>query len=127
MRELIFTKETSMFYLIIKVFLSATVIVTVSEVAKRSSLLGGMIASLPLVSILAMTWIYIDTKDIDKISQLSTSILWLVIPSWTLLFTLPIFLKKGIGFYASLGLSALLTMIAYSLMLILLRKWDIVI
>ncbi len=116
-----------MFYLLIKVFLSATIIVTVSEVAKRSSLLGGMIASLPLVSILAMTWIYIDTKDIDKISQLSTSILWLVIPSWTLLFTLPIFLKKGIGFYASLGLSALLTMIAYSLMLILLRKWDIVV
>lgn len=116
-----------MFYLLIKVFLSATIIVAVSEIAKRNSLLGGMIASLPLVSILAMTWIYIDTKDIDKISQLSTSIFWLVIPSWTLLFTLPIFLKKGIGFYASLGLSALLTMIAYLLMIIILRKWDIVV
>lgn len=114
-----------MFYLIIKVFLSAIIIVTVSEVAKRSSLLGGLIASLPLVSILAMIWIYIDTKDIEKISQLSTSILWLVIPSWTLLFTLPIFLKKGISFYASLGLSALLTMIAYALMLLVLRRWGI--
>lgn len=116
-----------MLYLLVKVFLSATIIVTVSEVAKRSSLLGGMIASLPLVSILAMIWIYIDTKDIEKISQLSTSILWLVIPSWTLLFTFPIFLKKGIGFYASLGLSALLTMIAYSLMIIILRKWNIIV
>jgi len=114
-----------MFYLTIKVFLSAIIIVTVSEVAKRSSLLGGMIASLPLVSILAMIWIYIDTKDIEKISQLSTSIFWLVIPSWTLLFTLPIFLKKGIGFYASLGLSALLTMIAYTIMLMILRRYGV--
>jgi hypothetical protein len=61
-----------MFYLITKVFLSAIIIVGVSEIAKRSSVLGGLIASLPLVSILAMIWIYIDTKDIEKISQLST-------------------------------------------------------
>ena len=114
-----------MFYLTVKVLLSAIMIVTVSEIAKRSSLLGGMIASLPLVSILAMVWIYIDTKDIEKISQLSTSILWMVIPSWTLLFTLPIFLKKGIGFYASLGLSALLTMIAYAIMLSILKRYGI--
>lgn len=114
-----------MLYLIIKVFLSAIIIVTVSEVAKRSSLLGGLITSLPLVSILAMVWIYIDTKDVEKISQLSTSILWLVIPSWTLLFTLPIFLKKGLGFYPSLALSAVLTMIAYAIMLFILRRFGI--
>jgi uncharacterized membrane protein (GlpM family) len=57
-----------MIYYIIKVLISAIIIVTVSEISKKSSLVGGIFASIPLVSVLAMIWLYIDTQDVQKIS-----------------------------------------------------------
>lgn len=82
-----------MIYYIIKVALSAILIVLVSEVSKKSSLIGGIVASVPLLSVFAMIWLYIDTKSVEKVSQLSTSIFWLVIPSLSLFIILPILLK----------------------------------
>src|SRR5690349_12496787 len=66
---------------IIKLLISAAIIVAVSEVSKRSSLIGGLLASLPLTSFLAMLWLYKDTKDTAKVAALSMSIFWLVLPS----------------------------------------------
>ena len=60
-----------MIYYIIKVLISAIIIVTVSEISKKSSLVGGIFASIPLVSVLAMIYLYIDTQDVQKISQLN--------------------------------------------------------
>ena len=59
-----------MIYYIIKVAISATLIVAISEVSKKSSLIGGILASIPVVSVLAMIWLYSETKDVAKISQL---------------------------------------------------------
>jgi hypothetical protein len=63
---------------IAKVFLTAILVVLISEISKRSSLIEAILASLPMVSILAFIWLYIDTKSVEKISELSTSIFWLV-------------------------------------------------
>jgi uncharacterized membrane protein YraQ (UPF0718 family) len=60
-----------MIYYIIKVLISAIIIVTVSEISKKSSLVGGIFASIPLVSVLAMIWLYIETQNVHKISQLN--------------------------------------------------------
>ena len=83
-----------MWYYIIKVLVSAVLIVAISEISKRSSFWGGILASVPLVSVLAFIWLYIDTKSVEKISQLSYSVFWLVIPSLSLFITLPLLLKK---------------------------------
>jgi len=79
-----------MIYYIIKVLLSSVIIVAVSEISKRSTLMGSIIASVPLVSLLAFIWMYIDTKDTVKIAELSQGIFWLVIPS-LLFFILSLF------------------------------------
>ena len=84
-----------MAYTILKVLLSAIVIVAVSEAAKRSTFIGALIASLPLTSLLAFVWLYAETGDIAKISTLSTEIFWLVIPSLVLFLLLPLFIKSG--------------------------------
>lgn len=63
-----------MTYYILKIVITTFLIVLISEIAKRSSLMGAILASVPLVSVLAMIWLYIDTKDIAKISTLSSSI-----------------------------------------------------
>jgi len=58
----------------IKFLLSAAIVVSVSEIAKRSSLAGSLMASLPLVSVLSLIWLYQDTRDIEKVAALSTDI-----------------------------------------------------
>lgn len=75
--------------LLVKVLLSALVLVAVSEASKRSTLVGGLLASLPLTSILAFIWLYRDTRDPQAISALSMSIFGLVIPSLVLFLALP--------------------------------------
>ncbi|TVR49180.1 MAG: DUF3147 family protein [Puniceicoccaceae bacterium] len=99
-----------------KLLLSAIVIVVVSEVAKRSGYLGALIASLPLTSLLAITWLYLDTGDIEKVRLLTTGIFWLVLPSLVFFLVLPLLLQQGLAFWFALGLSILSTMAAYALM-----------
>ena len=109
-----------MIYYLTKLIISATLIVVISEAAKRSSWLGGLLASLPLVSFLSIVWLYVDTKDADKVAALSTSIFWLVLPSLAFFVALPLLLKQW-SFVPSL-LAATLVMIAcYGLMLLFLR------
>ena len=106
-----------MLYATIKVLLTSVLVVAVSETAKRSALFGAVIASVPLTSVLAMIWLYVDTGDTEKIARLSHGIFWLVLPSLVLFLTLPILLRAGLGFYMSLGASIALTVGAYFAML----------
>ena len=59
-----------MFYTVIKLGLTAILVVAVSEAAKRSSLVGAGLASIPLVSVLAMIWLYVDTRDAEKVASM---------------------------------------------------------
>jgi len=114
-----------MLYYILKILITTILIVVISEISKRSSLVGAILASVPLVSVLAMMWLYIDTKDISKISALSSSIFWLVLPSLMLFFTLPILLKQGANFYLSISLSIVLTALSYWLMISVLNYFGV--
>ncbi len=111
-----------MAYYIVKVVISAILIVIISEISKRSSLVGAILASVPLVSVLAMVWLYIDTRDIDRITGLASGIFWLVLPSLALFISLPLLLKQGINFYLSMTLSILITVVCYWLMITILDQ-----
>jgi hypothetical protein len=113
-----------MWYYILKVLISSVLIVGISEISKRSSLWGGILASVPLVSVLAFIWLYIDTKSVENISQLSYSIFWLVIPSLSLFITLPLLLKK-VDFAIAMLLSIIIMIGCYYLMVIALGKFGI--
>jgi len=110
---------------VIKLLLSSGIIVIVSEIAKKNAFIGGLIASIPLVSVMAMVWLYIDTKDIENINALSKSILWMVVPSLALFISLPVLLKSGVNFYISMGISILVTMGCYWLTIAALTKFGI--
>ncbi len=111
-------------YYAIKVLISAILIVAISELSKKSSLLGAILASIPLVSVMAFIWLYVDTKNIDTISKLSISIFWLVIPSLVLFVSLPILLKFT-NFYLALFGAMVLTIIAYYIMIFFLERFGI--
>jgi len=119
------TKKSSMTYYLIKLIITAVLIVVISEISRRSSLIGAILASIPLVSVLAMLWLYIDTHDAGKVSSLATSIFWLVIPSLALFVSLPLLLKQGVNFYLSLGISIVITIICYFLMIAMLNHYGI--
>ena len=114
-----------MTYTILKFALSAAVLVAVSEISKRSSFMGGLLASLPLTSLLAFMWLWRDTHDSAKISALSTSIFWLVLPSLPLFVALPLFLKKGVAFPPALGASIIVMLACYGGMVLVLGKLGI--
>lgn len=98
---------------IIKTLVSAVIIAVISIVSRRFPGLGGLIASLPLTSILAMIWLYQDTQDVQKVISLSNSIFWMVIPSLSFFIVLP-YLIKRFNFYPGIGLSILLLTIVYT-------------
>ena len=114
-----------MTYYIVKVAVSAVLIVAISEIAKRSTLIAGLIASLPIVSLLAFVWLYLDTRSIDKVAALSTRIFWLVLPSLSLFIVLPPLLKKTGNFYVSLGVSVAIMLACYLAMVIALRQFNV--
>ena len=114
-----------MWYYIIKVLVSAVLIIAISEIGKRSSLWGGILASIPIVSVLAFIWLYIDTKSVEKISQLSYSVSWLVIPSLSLFLILPVFLKLKWDFFPALLVSIVVMIVFYYLMIFILGKFGI--
>ena len=102
-----------MVYYAAKVLISAALVVLVSELAKRSTLLGAVLASIPLVSVLAMISLYAGTRDVAQVAALSRSIFWLVLPSLVLFVALPVLLQRGYGFYASLAASIGATVLGY--------------
>ena len=98
---------------LLKIALSALVVVAVAGIAKRSTFWAAALASLPLTSLLAFVWLYLDTHDVERVAALSTSIFWLVLPSLLLLVLLPLLLRGGWGFWASLAASSAATALAY--------------
>jgi hypothetical protein len=110
---------------IIKVLVSAVIIVAVAEISKRSTFIGALLASLPLVSLLGMVFLYLDTKDAGKVAQLSVSIFWLVLPSLALLIVLPVLLRAKMNFYASLGIAVVVMLACYGVMLAVLKKFGV--
>jgi hypothetical protein len=107
---------------LLKVLLSAVVIAVVSELGKRFTLLAAILASLPLTSILALTWLWVDTRDEQPIIDLSVGIFWAVLPSLIFFLVLPVLLRAGLGFPAAMLLSCLVMAASYGIYALLLRQ-----
>lgn len=112
-------------YFLLKIIISSLIIAGVSEIAKRSTFFGALIASLPLTSLLALVWLYYDTRDNNKIIELSHGIFWLVIPSLAFFLVLPLILKSGVKFWWALPIAALTTMIVYFAFTYFARKFGV--
>lgn len=114
-----------MTHFLIKTFLSALVIAGVSELGKKSPPFAAIVAALPLTSIMTVIWLYSDTKDIGKVSELSTNIAWAIVPSFIFLLSLPFFLRNGVRFSASMGLACTLMLVGYGAYAWVLRRFGV--
>lgn len=114
-----------MWQLAAKVLLTAVVVVAVSEIARRSSFWGAVLASLPLTSLLAFAWIYLETGDTQAIGALSQGIFWLVLASLPLFLVLPALLRIGWPFWPSLLGACVVTVGAYFVLVWGLRQFHV--
>ena len=102
-----------MLYLAIKALTSGLIIAAVSEIAKRSPGVGALVASLPLVSVLGMMWLWRDTHDPARMAAHSGATFWYVLPSLPMFLLIPALLGRGVGFWIALTAGCLLTIALY--------------
>ena len=105
-----------MLYLVIKAAISGAIVAAVSEIARRYPGWGGLVASLPLTSLLAMIWLFRDSHDAGRVAELSMSTFWFIIPSIPLFVALPLLLRSGLSFWGSLAVVVAGTLILYAVM-----------
>ncbi|NUQ17802.1 MAG: DUF3147 family protein [Sphingomonas sp.] len=103
-----------MLYLVIKAAISGVIVSAVSEIARRYPGWGGLLASLPLTSLLAMLWLWRDSGDSERVAELSQSTIWFFVPSVPLFIALPILLRSGVGFWLSMAIVVVGTLALYA-------------
>jgi len=114
-----------MLYLIVKALLSGVIVMAVSEVARRSPAFGALIVSLPLVSLLAIVWLWRDTGDTARIANHAEATFWYVIPSLPMFLAFPYMLRHGIGFWWALLAACILTVVLYSVTVLIAARFGV--
>jgi uncharacterized membrane protein (GlpM family) len=113
-----------MTWIITKYLLTAGMVVFISEVAKRSDKLGGFIAALPLMTLLTLTWLFIENQSEEKIANHAYYTFWYVIPTLPMFLLFPYLLPK-IGFGLTIAASILITIICFGLFALLMKNFGI--
>lgn len=113
-----------MTWLITKYLLTACVVVMVSEFAKRSDRLGGLVAALPLVTILALIWLYLEQQPQQKIANHAWYTFWYVLPTLPMFLAFPVLLPR-LGFWPTLLSCIVITFVCFGLFALLMRHFGI--
>ncbi len=113
-----------MAWIITKYLLTAGMVVFISEVAKRSDKMGGFIAALPLMTLLTLTWLFIENQSEEKIANHAYYTFWYVIPTLPMFLLFP-FLLPRLGFWMTMVASIVATVICFGLFAALMKKFSI--
>ncbi|MFP5383604.1 MAG: DUF3147 family protein [Gammaproteobacteria bacterium] len=113
-----------MSWIVTKYLVTAAVVVMVSELAKRSDKLGGLVAALPLVTVLALIWLYVEKQPADRIANHAWYTFWYVIPTLPMFLVFPALLSR-IGFWPTLLACIVLTVACFALFAVVVRRFGI--
>lgn len=108
-----------MLYLVLKAAISGVLIAVASTLAKRYPGFGALIASLPLISVLGMIWLWNDKPDAETMAAHAGATFWYVLPSLPMFLLIPALLRHGVGFWPALLAGCGLTVALYSAMTLL--------
>jgi hypothetical protein len=111
-------------WIIAKYFLTAAVVVIVSEIAKRSDKLGGFVAALPLVTVLALIWLYVEKQPPEKIANHAWYTFWYVVPTLPMFLAFPALLPR-FGFWPTLLACVVITVVCFGLFALAVRRFGI--
>jgi hypothetical protein len=111
-------------WIITKYFVTAAVVVLISEIAKRSDKLGAFVAALPLVTVLALIWMYVENQTQQKIANHAWYTFWYVLPTLPMFLLFPWLLPRW-GFWPTLLACVVITVICFGLFAVVLRRFGI--
>lgn len=111
-------------WIIIKYALTAAIVVVVSEAAKRSDKLGGFVAALPLITILALIWLHLEKQSTEKIANHAWYTFWYVLPTLPMFLVFPHLLPR-LGFWPTLGACVAMTVVLFGLFAALVGRFGI--
>ena len=111
-------------WLITKYAITAAIVVLVSELAKRSDKLGGFIAALPLVTVLALIWLYVENQPQQKLANHAWYTFWYVLPTLPMFLVFPVLLPRW-GFWPTLLACVVLTVVCFALFVVVLRRFGV--
>jgi hypothetical protein len=114
-----------MHYLIVKYLITAGIVVLVSELAKRSDKLGGFVAALPLVTVLTLIWLHVENQPTAKIENHAWYTFWYVLPTLPMFLVFPVLLAR-IGFWPTLFVCSIITVVCFGLLAFIVRRFGIV-
>lgn len=97
-----------------KAAVSGLLVALISTIARRYPGWGGLIASLPLVSVLAMLWLYGETRDPERVAALAMSTFWFFLPSMPMFLIIPLMIRNGWSFVVTMAVAVVVTMILYA-------------
>ncbi len=98
----------------IKAILSGILVAAISTIAKRYPGWGGLVASLPLVSVLSMIWLYGETRSAENVAKLSIGAFWFFLPSIPMFLIIPALLRSGVSFLATMLIAGAVTILLYA-------------
>ncbi|HWA37400.1 MAG TPA: DUF3147 family protein [Burkholderiales bacterium] len=107
-------------WIVTKYLVTAALVVVVSEVAKRSDKAGALFASLPLVTVLALLWMYFENQPAEKLASHARYTFWYVLPTLPMFLAFPALLAK-LGFWLALGASAAITVACFGALALVVR------
>ncbi|MES2832320.1 MAG: DUF3147 family protein [Pseudomonadota bacterium] len=113
-----------MTWLITKYLITSAIVVAVSELAKRSDRIGGLVAALPMVTFLALIWLYVEKQPAEKIASHAWYTFWYVVPTLPMFLAFPLLLSR-IGFWYALLASACITMLCFFAFALVVRRFGI--
>jgi hypothetical protein len=111
-------------YLIMKYLITAGVVVLVSEFAKRSDKLGGLIAALPLVTVLSLIWLYVEHQPVSKIANHAYYTFWYVLPTLPMFLLFPYLLPRW-GFIITLISCVIFTMMMFVIFALIAKQFGV--
>ncbi len=112
-------------YLIFKYAVTALLIVVISEVAKRSGKMGALIASLPMVTILTLIWLYVEKQPTEKLHAHAYYTFWYVIPTLPMFLLMPWLFDQGWTFWPNLAVNLVVTVVFFVLFALVLKNFGI--
>ena len=113
-----------MSWLITKYFITSAIVVLVSEVAKRSDRIGALIAALPLVTVLALIWLFVENQPQQKIANHAWYTFWYVVPTLPMFLVFPVVLPR-LGFWLSLLVGVIVTVASFGMFAMIVRRFGI--
>ncbi len=110
---------------VVKVLLTALIILFVTKIQVFSDKLSALLIALPLTSILAMVWMWQGNESTARIAGHAEGTFWFVLPTLPMFLILPWMLRQGWSFWTALGANCVLTAIFFWLMVAVLRKFGL--